>query len=485
MEKNSIKKNVVLNITYNILNIIFPLITFPYVSRVLMVEGLGNVTFFSTMANYAIMLSALGINTYGVRAVSRVRDNKKQLSKVTVELLIINAVASVTVVLLLLISSLYVTKFSSEPILLAINCALIFTSPFGLNFLFYGLEQYRYITKLSILVKTIALILVFLLVKTNDDYCVYAAITAFSTIGAYIFNLLYARKFITFTELKNLEYSPHFNSMMFFFASSLAVSVYISLDTIMLGFISGDEQVGLYAVAVKIKTLLLIVVNAISAVLFPRLSYYIATNRLDDFRNVLKKSFSTILMISIPLTIFFIIESKDSVLFLGGQDYLEASSCMKIIMPILILSGISNITGNQILLPIGKEKCFMKAVIAGAFIDLILNILLMPTWGCIGAAVATLLAECTQLSIQMYYSKVYVIPAIQWKVILHIVFSTFCSSLFLVYIQMKVHYSGLLNILFGSICFFMCYGFILVIMKDDLIFDYLKEFHKLRKRWRR
>ena len=470
MEKNSIKKNVVLSIAYNILNIIFPLITFPYVSRVLMVEGLGNVTFFSTMANYAIMLSALGINTYGVRAVSRVRDNKKQLSKVTVELLIINAVASVTVVLLLLISSLYVTKFSSEPILLAINCALIFTSPFGLNFLFYGLEQYRYITKLSILV------------KTNDYYCVYAAITAFSTIGAYIFNLLYARKFITFTELKNLEYSPHFNSMMFFFASSLAVSVYISLDTIMLGFISGDEQVGLYAVAVKIKTLLLIVVNAISAVLFPRLSYYIATNRLDDFRNVLIKSFSTILMISIPLTIFFIIESRDSVIFLGGQDYLESSSCMKIIMPILILSGISNITRNQILLPIVKEKCFMKAVIAGAFIDLILNILLMPTWGCVGAAIATLLAECTQLSIQLYYSQAYVIHAIKWKIILHIIISTVCSSLFLVYIQIKVHYSGLLNILFGSICFFMCYGFILVIMKDDLILDYLKEFHKLRKR---
>ena len=478
MENNSIKKNAILNIIYNILNIVFPLITFPYVSRVLQVERLGNVSFFTTVANYAIMLASLGVNTYGIRAVSQVRDDKKKLSKTTAELLIINTIASIVVIVLLIGSSFFISKFSAEPVLLAINCALVFATPFGMNWLYSGLEQYGYITKRSIAVKGISLVLVFLFVKNSDDYCVYAAIIAFSTIGAYLLNLLYSQRFVSFKELPSLQYKSHFKPMMVLFASSLAISVYINLDTIMLGFISGDEQVGLYTVAVKVKSLLLIAVNAISTVLLPRLSYYLAEKRWDDFRRVLKKSVSTILMISTPLVALFILEAKDSILFLGGQEYLGATVCMMIIMPILVISGFSNITGNQILIPMGKENCFMKAVIAGAFVDLILNALLMPKWGCVGAAIATLIAECTQMSMQTYYSREYIAPSIQWKTVLHIIASTIVAVIGTGIIRSMISINDFVNLAISGISFFVIYGLSLLIMKDGLALVYLRDLTK-------
>lgn len=480
MEKNSIKKNAILNIVYNIINIIFPLITFPYISRVLTVEKLGNVTFFSTVANYAVMLAALGISTYGIRAVSHVRDDKTNLSKTTYELLMINNIATIIVIVLLFVSSFFISKFSAEPILLIINCALIFATPFGMNWLFSGLEQYGYITKRSIVVKLISLILVFSLVKTPSDYCIYAAIISFSTIGAYALNFIYSRKFVSFKHLGKLDYKQHFKPMIILFASSLAVSVYTNLDTIMLGFISGDKEIGLYTVAVKVKSILLIAVNAISTVLLPRFSYYLANGKYNDFCRVLKKSISTIVMISLPLVVFFVIEAKDSVLFLGGVEYIDSTLCMMIIMPILLISGFSNITGNQILIPMGRESCFMKAVVSGALVDLIVNFILMPKWGCIGAAVATLVAECTQLSVQIYYSKNFVFPAIRWKTIFNAIISTFCASIVIIILHDVLTFTSIINLVISSLLFFMVYAIILLLMKDELLIGYLNDFFKYR-----
>ena len=475
MEKNTIKKNAFFNIIYNVVNIVFPLITFPYVSRVLMVSGLGKVTFFSSISNYAVMLASLGIATYGTRAISRVRDNEKDLSKTAYELLIINCLATIAVVALLLISSIFISKLFAEPVLLFINCMVVFATPFGMNWLFSGLEQYGYITKRTIAIKTISLLLVFMLVKKPDDYCIYAAILSFSTVGANIINFLYARKYVSFKYVEEREYGKHIKPMLVLFASSLAVSVYINLDTIMLGFITGNEQVGLYTVAVKVKSLLLVAINAISTVLLPRLSYYLANDRWNDFQRILEKSISTIVMISAPLVLFFMIEAKNCVLFLGGTEYLDAAMCMVIVMPILLISGFSNITGNQILIPMGKENCFMKAVISGAIVDLVLNFLLMPRWGCIGAAVATIAAECTQLGIQIYFSRNYVLPAIKWKTIWKIFVSVICAASTIIVFHNMLNYRSVINLFISAVVFFSVYGAMLLLQKEDVLLGYLKD----------
>ena len=186
MKVKSIKVNALFNVIYTITNMIFPLITYPYVTRVLSASGMGKVSFFTAVSNYAVMFGSLGISTYGIRAVAKVRDNKHELSKVVQELLIINGVITLIVVGVLLGLIPFVNKFNSEPILFVVNTIIILATPFGMTWLYSGLEQYEYITIRNIIFKMAALIMVFLLVKNKDDYAVYAFLTAFSTVASYI-----------------------------------------------------------------------------------------------------------------------------------------------------------------------------------------------------------------------------------------------------------------------------------------------------------
>ena len=298
MKTQSIKKNALLNIIYTITNIIFPLITFPYVSRILLADGMGKISFFTAISSYAILVASLGITTYGIRETANARKDRDCLSKVTLELLIINVVMSVIVIASLILLVPFIEKFRTDKILVFINCGLILCTAFGMEWLYSGLEQYAYITKRSILFKCISVVAVFVFVRSKADYNIYALVTMLASSVAYVVNFIYSRKFVSFKTVRNIELRKHIKPMLILFASIMAVNIYTSLDTVMLGFISGDKEVGLYTVAVKIKWLLLSMVNAISAVLLPRLSFYISENKKKAFNQLLKKSISVILMIS-------------------------------------------------------------------------------------------------------------------------------------------------------------------------------------------
>lgn len=284
MKEVSVKRNAILNIIYTLVNILFPIVTFPYVSRVLSVEKMGTVSFFSTISNYAIMFGSLGVSVYGIRACAKIRNDKKKLNQTVAELEVINLFATSVVIILLIVISIYVNKLSSEPVLLIINLILIFSAAFSFDWVYSGIEQYDYITKRTITIKFISLVLVYVFVREQKDYYIYALIMAFSTVGANILNLLYIRKYVSVSGLNRLQIKRHLGPMLLLFSSILAVNVYTNLDTVMLGFISGDREVGLYTVAVKSKTLLLTTINAISTVLLPRLSYYFS-NKMEDAYN--------------------------------------------------------------------------------------------------------------------------------------------------------------------------------------------------------
>ncbi|MEO2711587.1 flippase, partial [Blautia wexlerae] len=404
-KKSSLQKNAILNITYKLSSILFPLITYPYVSRILLADNIGKVSFFSSLTNYMMMVGSLGISTYGIRTIAKVRDNKKKLSVVTKELLSINLVVTCIVSLLLMISIIFIGKFQKNLPLIFISLGQILIAPFSMEWLYAGLEQYEYIAKRSISIKIISLVLIFLFIHKKDDYIVYAAILALGYVGNYVCNFIYSRKFVNYSSKEKLQVRQHLKAVLILFASILAINIYTNVDTVMLGFINDDRSVGLYDIACKGKLVLLSLINAISTVLFPRLSYYLAENDICSYNKVLKKSISTIMGIAIPLSMFFIIEAKDVVIFLGGYDYEDAALCMQILMPILIISGFSNITGNQILLPHGKDLSYMKAVISGAIVDVVLNLVFMPKYSLYGAAFATLMAEIVQMLLQLWQAK--------------------------------------------------------------------------------
>lgn len=475
MQNNSIKMNAIMNVIYTVTNMVFPLITYPYITRILSATGMGKVSFFTSVSNYAIMIGSLGISTYGIRAVAKVRDDEKQLSKVTSELLILNSVITAIVVALLALLVPFVDKFRAEPILLITNILIVVATPFGLTWLYSGLEQYPYITKRNLVFKGISLVLVFLLVKKNSDYPIYAELTAFSAIGAYLCNFIYSRKLVRFKISRELQYKYHFKPMLYLFASILAVSVYTNLDIIMLGFINGDEAVGFYSVASKVKWLLLSAVNAVSAVLLPRLSNYISNNEVEKYNQTLKKSVTFTFLITVPLATYFVVEAGDSIRLLGGSGYEPAIICMQFLMPILIISGFSNVTGNQVLIPSGRDSCFMKAVATGAIVDVVLNAVLMPSLAATGAAIATLIAELIQMSIQFYYTRKEIVRNVDKKSLLNAVLGSLVGLGIILVLKTWIDFNAFVNLAITAIVFFGAYFVFLLFVKERYLTDIFSE----------
>ena len=406
LKTKSVKFNFIMNMILTASSFIFPLITFPYVSRVLLVEGNGYVSFATSVLTYFTMFASLGIPSYGIRACAQARDDRKELSKVTQELLIINIATTVLVSIVFVITLFTVLQFKEQQTLLWINGVTLVLNAIGVNWLYSALEQYTYITVRSLVFKILSIILMFVFVHQQQDYIIYGAITVFATGGSNILNFINMRKFISFKPVGNYNFKRHLKPILYFFAASAATSVYTNLDTVMLGFIGSQEsatyQVGLYNAAVKLKTILVTAVTSLGTVLLPRLSYYITQKMENEFKDMIVKSFNFVLIFAVPLCIYFILFAQDTMLLLSGEAFLGAVVPMQILMPTLVFIGLSNITGMQILVPIGKEKFLLISIVAGAILNLILNAVWIPMWGATGASISTLIAEVLVLVVQIW-----------------------------------------------------------------------------------
>lgn len=469
MEQDSLKKNAILNIIYKISSLVFPLVTYPYVSRILLADNLGKVSFFNSLTSYMMMIGSLGISTYGIRAIAKVRDDKDKLSIVTKELVRINVIVTFIVLCIIFVTVPFVSKFHSNISLLLISCVQTAIAPFSMEWLYSGLEQYSYIAKRAISIKIISLVLIFLLVHNRDDYVIYAAIMAFGFVGNYICNIVHSAQIINYKVHAHLQLKRHLKSIIILFASALAINIYTNVDTVMLGFINGDRAVGLYDVSCKAKLVLLSLINAISMVLFPRLSHYLAINDYKSYNATLKKAIITIMGIAIPIAVFFEIEAKNVILVLGGKDYSDAALCMQLLMPVLVISGFSNITGNQILLPHGLDSSYMQAVCLGAFVDIILNIFLMPKYSLYGAAIATLLAEITQMTVQILRSWKYLKNSIDVREIKKVILASMIAGGTIYFMSKCISGIAIINLSLFSLFFLIIYVIALVVFKSKVI----------------
>lgn len=403
MKERSVKFNFIMNFIFSVSQFLFPMITFPYVSRVLRPEGNGSIAFATSVISYFTMIAMLGIPTYGIRACAQVRDDKEKLSRTVHELLLINFVMSLVCYIAFGISMFTVERFQRDKLLLVISSAAILLNVIGVSWLYAALEQYAYITVVAILFKVIAIGMMFMFVHTKDDYIIYGAITMFASGGSYILNFLRLRKFIYLRPLGNYEFRKHLKPILVFFAMSVATSIYANLDKVMLGFLKTDADTGYYDAAVKTKNILVSLVTSLGTVLLPRLSFYIETGKVEEFKKMISKALHFVLLISLPVSIYFIFFAKESILLLSGEAYMGSVMPMCIITPTVILIGITNVLGIQVLVPTGREDKVLKSVAAGAVTDLILNLIYIPRYAASGAAMGTLIAEVVVLIVQVCY----------------------------------------------------------------------------------
>ena len=473
MKIHSVKYNFIMNAILTVAGIIFPLITFPYISRVLLVEGSGKVAFATSVVTYFTMFASLGIPTYGVRACAIVRDNKEKLSKTVQELLIISGGTTLLTYIVFGISLFVIPEFAQERTLLLIAGLGIGLNTIGVQWLYNALEQYSYITTCSILFKVIGMILMFLLVKESSDYQIYGGVYVIASFGSYVLNFICLRKFVTFQKTGTYQFKQHLKHIMVFFAMSAGASIYLNLDVVMLRFLQSNEAVGYYNAGIKVKTVLVTCVTSLGTVLLPRLSYYIETADKKAFQLMVGKAFRFVFVAASAVTVYFSIFARESILLLSGEAFLPAVGPMMILMPTVLLIGLSNVTGIQILTPNGREREVMYSIWGGAILDFVLNLIVIPKFSANGAALSTLLAEGMVLLLQCWFLRdvlwSYIRQVQCWKIVIALA----VASVMTIPVKIWIDSGVFVTLLVSAIVFFGGYAVVLLLLKEPFVSEIL------------
>ncbi len=399
MSQKSLKKNAVYSFIKAFMNLAFPLISFPYASRILLADGIGKVNFANSIIEYFVMIATLGIGGYATREATRLRDDKSAHNKLCKEILLINLISTAVAYLFLIISFVFVSKFSEYRILLIVCSTKILFTTIGMDWLYNAHEEYKYITIRSVFFQLLSLVLLFTLVKTKDDYVAYAFMGVFSSVGSNFCNILYSRKFFNFFEKTKLELKKHLRPIFVFFGMTCASKFHTALDSVMLGFMLSDVAVGYYSAANKIRSLVQGLITAVIYTFMPRSSYYLEKNKMEEYNALVSKTVNLSLFFSIPASVGIIVIARPLILLFSGEDFLGALPSMIVMAPIVFTVSLSSAITNVILTPNRLERYILYSEIIGFVLNIILNIIFIPLWGVFGAAFATLVVE---IAIMLY-----------------------------------------------------------------------------------
>ncbi len=475
----SVRKNFILNLIKILVNLIFPLITFPYISRILLPEGIGRVTYIQSINNYFLLFINLGIPLYGIREIARVRNNKLEKAKVFSEILILNTLTTIAgIVSYFIFYQLNIIKDDKE-ILLAFSIVL-FLNFLSVDWFFQGIEDYKYITIRAIAIKILSTLSLFIFVKKSSDIYIYSMIVIFSLVGSNFFNIIRALK-LTELKLKDLNIKRHLKGILIIFSMNLAVSIYKNLDSVMLGSYGSKYSLGIYSTAGKMIALVMGIVTSLGTVLLPRISNYIEEKKEKEIKKILEKTFSFLLFLIIPSIIGIYFTANEIILLFAGKEYIEAVITLRILSFIILFIGFSNFVGIQILYPRGEEKKVFYSVLIGAIVNFSLNLFLIPKYLQNGAAIATCIAELMVIVVQIYLGNKYLkFKMFNWNNFKFIISS--CVMGVLLYFVQDLKLNILINLIIKIILGIGSYILVLLILKEENLYEIIE---KILLRFRR
>ena len=393
MKQKSLNLNMLLSAIKGFIGVIFPLITFPYISRILSVETLGKYNFAVSVVGYIVLLAGLGINQYAIREGARVREDKEEFGKLANQVFTINIISTIFAYLVLAVLLLLVPKFQDyTALMLIISSQIVFTA-FGTEWMYSIYEEYAYITLRSVVFQIISIILMFTFVKTADDVNICAAITVVSTSGANVFNYIHAKKYHRVKLTKNPDFKTHLKPILVLFAMAATVSVYVNSGTTILGFLSGDKAVGIYSVAAKVYTVVKNVFASVVLVSIPRISSLLGGGKKEELTKTVRNIYATLLTVTMPAVFGVAVLSKEIILIISNEEFLAAA-------PAIIVSAVTMFVclgayfwGQAILVPLKKENIVLKATITSAVVNVVLNFVLIPFLNETAPAISTLASE--------------------------------------------------------------------------------------------
>lgn len=468
----SIKSNYIYNLINTFSNLLFQLISFPYVSRVLLPEGVGHIDFYQSIIQYVILLSSLGIPMYSIREIARVRGDEVLRNKTALEILSLHLILTLVGYFAVFILSISVSEIKEDiPLFLILSLSLFF-STIGCEWFYKGVEDFKYITIRGVIIRLLSLILLFVFVREKEDLYYYALLLVFGTVGNNVLNFLRLRKYVRITQTIFCDFHPvrHFAPVLRIFALNLIISIYVQLNTVMLGFMSDDQSVGLFSSASRLTHFLLTFGNALGTAMLPRMSNLIRENKIDQFNAYANKSMSYMVAISLPLSIGLALTAPVLIVVFCGQSFQPASLTLQLLSPIVVMISMSNVLGIQILYPLGKEKLVILSTGLGALVNLILNIVLIPIFDYNGAAIATTIAEISVTLCMLFVGKKYFkVDFINKSFICYLISALIMGII--VYFIMRCSNNGLLSFSLSVLIGGILYMASLFVMKESLTME--------------
>ena len=382
--------NFLYNAVNQLLTIAIPLITTPYLSRILGAGGIGRFSYAYSIANYFVLFSMLGLNNYGNRTIARVRDSRAKCSKTFWEIYLFQLSFAAPCCLLYFAYSWF---FSDDKKIALIMFMYVLSGAIDINWFFYGIEEFKTTVKRNVLVKLCTTVLLFMLVKTAEDVYVYCIIYASGMLITQIILWFYLKQYVDFCPVETGDVFKHFKPNIILFIPVVAVSLYKVMDKIMLGLMANKVEVGYYESCDKIMLVPISMAVALGMAMLPRISNLVANKNEAQSRKYIQISISLVMVITCPLALGIIAVAPDFVPVFYGKGFDKCVQVFEVIMPSCFFLAFANVIRTQYLIPYEKDSVYIISVIIGAIVNLLLNSLFIPIYQSVGAAIGTLCAE--------------------------------------------------------------------------------------------
>lgn len=465
----SIKINATLNTIKQLCMIIFPMITFPFASRVLGTFYYGKINFSSSIISYIMLIAGLGITNYAIREGAKLRKNKSKLQIFCNEIFSLNIYSTLIAYIVLIILIFTWNRLDGYSTLLLIQSLSVFFTTIGTDWINSIFEDYLFITLRYIVCQIISIVLMFTLVKSEEDYLIYAFVSISSIILANIMNIFYIKKryslSIKFKFLFNVR--QHIQPIMMMFGTALATSIYINSDTTILGILSNEISVGLYGVSSKIYLLVKQLLNAMLIVALPRISNDVSKKKWNIIDKQLEDIIGNLIVITGPAVIGLFMLSENIVMFFSGIEFLKSAESLRILSFSIVPATIACFYVNVVLIPFGKEKIVLISTIISAIVNISLNFVLIPFFGESGAALTTFIAETIMMIFGMFYSRKLVHIRVTKSIVIGCIngFNTLLICYFIQLLNLGLFFTIMLSC---SISVFVCILILILFDKEKL-----------------
>lgn len=400
---SNIKKNYILNVLYQLLAIIIPIITTPYISRVLEPDGIGEYSYTLSIMSYFSMVAALGIATYGQLEIAKLRNQETERSTLFWEIVIARGIATIALLMGYFIAE---PLFKANVLLYKVMCINLIACALDISWYFQGLEQFKLTVIRNACIKMICTVCIFLFVRKKEDLILYACILQGSSLLGNLLLWPYLRKSLVKVDLQSIKFYRHWRTSLMYFIPTVATSVYTVLDKSMIGIITKSSfENGYYEQAHKIEQIIIVVLTSFGTVTLPRIAYLWNEGNNTKIQSMINKTTMFVLLLAFPMMFGVIVTANRFIPIFLGAGYAPCVELLCIFSILIVVVGLDNTIGKQCLVATGRQRKFNLGVIAGACVNFVSNLVLIPIWGAKGAAIASVLAECIILFLFVIYSR--------------------------------------------------------------------------------